>query len=58
MLTKVDLPDTVQYSRKRLLTCTWTLDNNTSTPVDLTNAALLGIIDRGGGPAGWVGQGN
>ena len=46
MTTSPALANAVQYARKRTQTITWTDEDG--VPVNLTSAALLGIIDRGG----------
>ena len=42
------LPAAVQYSRQDTFQITWTSDDNTATPVDLTGAVLYGVISRNG----------
>lgn len=42
------LSNAIQYSTKRVNRVTWTRDDTTHTPIDLTNATLYGIIDRAG----------
>lgn len=46
MTTQAFIPDAVQYSRKRVLTLTWT--DQDGIPIDLTAATLAGVIDRRG----------
>lgn len=41
------LPDAVQYSRQETYQITWTRNDSTSTPVDLTGATLYAVIKRG-----------
>lgn len=41
------LPNAVQYSRQDTFVITWTADDDTATPADLTGATLYGIINPG-----------
>lgn len=41
------LPSAVQYSRQDTFIITWTFDDDTATPTDLTGATLYGVIRRG-----------
>jgi len=40
------MPNAVQYSRNDTFQITWTFDDDTATPVNLTGATLYGIILR------------
>ena len=42
------LPAAVQYSRQDTFQITWTADDDTATPIDLTAATLYGVVFKNG----------